>query len=92
MTDYEILGRYTAAREAFDRALLRRKKAIIDLKLHADRLLNASMSQGYALSFDFEDAERLLAEAKEADTEARLAVADANSVAAQAGKPLLVWR
>lgn len=90
--DYETLGRYVASCEVLEKSLRERNRLLHELKLQIDRVVNTAAGWGAPVLFDFDQAERVLLEARKAFDQADRAAAEANSVAGRAGKPPVRWR
>lgn len=90
--NYEALGRYTQAKDDLSAALRQRNSALSDLKRVIDRVINTQQGWDAPVKFDAAAAKVLLDAAEQADTQARIALGQANAEAQQAGKPVLSWR
>ena len=87
-TDYEMLGRYTEAKERAERVMRERARVLYDLKSQ----INGDHAAEDVKRIDWDKAEALLAAARELDVELRQAFDDGNLAAETLGKPRLDYR
>lgn len=86
MTDFNALGRYTAAADAAEVAALRRLRAMSRVSMLVASQVN---NPGLRLAVDFAALREALANAAAEDDALREAMRQANEVAGEAGKPVI---
>lgn len=86
--NYEMLGRYTAAKEQAAGIMRERARVLYDLK----GLINGDHAAEDVKKIDWEKAEHLLGNAKKLDAELRQAFDDGNLAAEALAKPRLDYK
>jgi|GEM_PF-5615186 len=86
--NYEALGRYTQATDNLNAAVRERNAQLSELRRLCARVTDNASGWSAPMDFDFNAAGYCLQQAEAAHVKAVTAMADANSVAMQAQKPL----